>query len=357
MSAASPNKRIRVLVVDDSRLMATQITKILQEDSEIEVAGVAADGVEALEMIESVKPDVITLDVEMPRMNGITTLKHLMVKHSIPTVMISALTHEGTRTTFDAFRYGAIDVIAKPSRRHDENLAGQKSDIISKVRRAADIRTGSSRYLRMPAVSTPVRLAAHGGAVDATTRIISVGAGTGGYYSLLRVIPYLSQDFQDVLVAIILAKTRFVAPFIDYLAEHSAIPVKGSQDLQSPRRGACYICSGEDSAVVCEKDGGGVRFEVTEHTSGMGEGAVDTLFKSVGSTVGKMAAGIILSGPGSDGAEGIAAIRKRGGVGVVQDITNCMDPSMPLAVLEKGPVDKILPDYLMADFIAGLHQG
>ncbi len=144
------NSKIRVLVVDDSTLMSRQITSILNDDRKIEVVGRARDGLEALAMVGSLKPDVVTLDVEMPRMNGITALKHIMVKHCVPTVMISALTTEGARATFDALKYGAIDVIAKPSRREDESLDAQKADIIAKVHRAAAIRTGRALPTNAP---------------------------------------------------------------------------------------------------------------------------------------------------------------------------------------------------------------
>jgi two-component system chemotaxis response regulator CheB len=354
MNTQARNRTIRVLVVDDSRLMCTHISKILQDDGQIDVVGMAKDGIEALEMIDDLKPDVVTLDVEMPRMNGLTALKHIMIRHAIPTVMISALTLEGSKTTFDAFKYGAIDVIAKPSRREDESLSGQKLDIINKVKRAADIRTGKSRYVRMASINTPSK--AHGGgALDPLTRVIGIGAGTGGYYSLLRIIPGLPAHFQGIVIAVVLAASRYVEPFIAYLGDHSAIPVLGAKHLQSPRKGICYVCPGQDTRVVCKNGKAGVRFRLSEGASeGAGGRVIDTMFTSLASAVGERAVGVVLSGPGADGAEGISQLRKAGGIGVVQDITNCMDPSMPLAVLEKGSVEKILPDFLIAEFLAGL---
>ena len=355
MKSKTQNKKIRVLVVDDSRLMSKQISALLYDDKEIDVVGCAGDGVEALEMIESLKPDVVTLDVEMPRMNGITALKHIMVKHAVPTVMISALTQEGAKTTFDAFKYGAIDVIAKPSHRENESLQGQKIDIINKVKRAADIRTGKSRYVRMPAVPADSRFKG-GEAPDSTTRLIGIGAGTGGYYSLLRIIPRLPAEFRGIVIAVVLAAARYVEPFARYLAEHSAIPVRGPQDLKSPEKGTCYVCPGERARIVCSRRGTDeVVFEFSDGSASFdGEGPVDATLKSLADAAGERGVGVVLSGPGSDGADGISEIRRRGGIGVIQDITNCMDPSMPLAVLEKGSVEKILPDFLMADFFVSL---
>jgi two-component system chemotaxis response regulator CheB len=357
MNSQARNKTIRVLVVDDSRVMASQISSILQGDGRIDVVGTAGDGIEALELIEDLKPDVITLDVEMPRMNGLTALKHVMVKYAIPTVMISALTLEGSKTTFDAFKYGAIDVIAKPSRRQDVSLSGQKTDIINKVKRAADIRTGKSRYVRMASIDTSSK-AHKSEAPDSSTRVIGIGAGTGGYYSLLRIIPALPARFDGIVIAVVLAASRYVAPFISYLDDHSAVPVLGATHLDSPRKGTCYVCPGQDTRVLCTNDGTGVGFRLSEGVPEEGgEGPLDAMFGSLASAVGERAVGVVLSGPGADGAEGIARIRKAGGVGVVQDITDCMDPAMPLAVLEKSSVEKILPDFLMAEFLAGLVSG
>jgi two-component system chemotaxis response regulator CheB len=346
-----PSNKIRVLVVDDSALMSRQITNILNEDAFIEVVGRARDGLEALSLVKDLSPDVVTMDVEMPRMNGITALKHIMVKHSIPTVMISALTKEGARTTFDALKYGAIDVIAKPSRREDENLDAQKADIISKVKRAAAIRTGRSRYIRM---SHDVRIEEKGtkGKPDESTRFIGIGAGTGGYYGLLRIIPALPRDFHDIMIAVILVASRYIEPFVAYLDSHSAVPVRNGKEVISPQKGTCYVCSGEEHVVLESNGDGRVRFNLMENSIVTDESsAVDRMLESIAESAGSRAVGIIMSGAGKDGARGLSVIREAGGVAVIQDINNCVDPSMPLAALEKGSVAKILPDYLMAEFI------
>jgi len=342
---------IRVLVVDDSALMATQIVRILSEDPAIEVIGRAKDGIEALQMVEQLKPDVITLDVEMPRMNGLTALKHIMVKHAIPTVMISALTQEGSRAAFDAFRYGAIDVIAKPSRRHDESLEGQKLDIISKVKRAADIRTGKARYLRISPDLHPPKSNGKG-AYDFSSSIIAVGAGTGAYYSLLRIVPSLPPDFDNVIVILLLVAARYAEPFAAYLDAHSVIPVRTVRGVGQPQRGVCYIASLEDYPAFSLTAGASVRFDSDGYPGLEDTGPVDRMLISLAESAGTMAVGVVMSGPGADGADGIVEVRKAGGIAVVQDITNCVDPSMPLAVLRKGSVEEILPDYLMSELFA-----
>jgi two-component system chemotaxis response regulator CheB len=343
--------KIRVLVVDDSALMSRQITGILTEDPEMEVIGRAKDGVEALEMVSALKPDVITMDVEMPRMNGITALKHIMVKHGIPTVMISALTKEGARASFDAFKYGAVDVIAKPSRREDENLDAQKADIVSKVRRAAAIRTGRSKYLRVAAENPGPKQSK--GEPNVGTRYIGIGAGTGGYYSLLRIVPSLPVDFEEVLVVVVLTAAKYIDPFVNYLDAHSLIPVKNGADSSVLERGVCYICSSE-AGLRLDLNGSGVLKFLDLPASVQGMGPVNALLGSLAEIAGPQSVGIVLSGAGADGADGLTEIRKHGGSCVVQDINTCMDPSMPLAALQRGSVDRILSDEDIAEYLMQL---
>lgn len=351
MNQETQYEKIRVLVVDDSVLMGRQISRILSDDEQIEVVGRAKDGIDALEKLEQLKPDVITLDVEMPRMNGITALKHIMVKHAIPTVMISALTQEGARTTFDALKYGAIDVIAKPSRRQDVSLEAQAHDIVTKVKKAAAIRMGRSRYVRI-ASTEPIAKSSGHGPVNSNTPLVAIGTGTGGYYSLLRIVPGLKADFPGTLVAMVLAAPRFLKPFISYLDEHSVIPVKYIREAGVPEKGCCYLASSHDGLSLKKQDDGTIAFQFRDEPSDeLEDGAIDRFFKSVSEQIGRRAVGIVLSGPGADGADGIVDIREAGGMGIVQDINNCMHPSMPLAVLQAGSVERILPDYDMAAFL------
>ncbi len=356
MKKARENRKIRVLVVDDSVLMSRQISNILTSAGGIEVVGRAKDGVEALTMVKELKPDVVTMDVEMPKMNGITALKHIMVKHAVPTIMISALTTEGARTTFDAFKYGAIDVVAKPSRRDDSNMEVQKADIVAKVKRAARVSPGRLRYLRVSNVRREHAEQGHG-APDPSTRFIVMGAGTGGHYALLRVLPGLPADFKGVIITVILMARRYLDPFVTFLASHCAIPLRVAAHGVPVEKGVAYICSGHEGLILQKGTGERLEFKrtATEEEATMGiEGSINLMFKSVASFAGPQGVGVVMSGPGRDGAEGLAEIRRNGGINVVQEINNCMDTSMPLAALEKGFVERILPDYHMADFFANL---
>jgi two-component system, chemotaxis family, protein-glutamate methylesterase/glutaminase len=348
------NGKIRVLVVDDSALMSRQITNILNDDTKIEVVGRAKDGLEALDMVESLKPDVVTLDVEMPRMNGITALKHIMVRHCVPTVMISALTTEGARATFDALKYGAIDVIAKPSRREDESLDAQKADIIAKVHRAAAIRMGKSRYLRMPAAE-PLPEKTRSEPPDHLTSLIGIGTATGGYYALLRIVPALPAEYDDVILAVILVARKYLEPFAGYLEAHSHVPVRMARHGSRLEKGVCYLSAGNDKTVIHVNTDGSLSFGRTGPEANHDSGAINALFRSL-VPFGRRGVGVVLTGAGKDGADGLAELRNAGGLAVVQSINNCLDPEMPLAALERGSVEKILPDYLMAEFLERLRH-
>jgi two-component system, chemotaxis family, protein-glutamate methylesterase/glutaminase len=300
------------------------------------------------------KPDVVTLDVEMPKMDGITALKHIMVKYTTPTVMISALAREGSRTSFECFKYGAIDVIAKPSRRETESLGEQEAEIRAKVRRAATIRTGRFRYLRVATAKLNERSLGKR-PVDENTRVIGVAAGTGGYYSLLRIIPMLPSDFPGVIMVALVTSPRYVDPFATYLQAHSAIPIRLMSQGEFLEKGVCYLSAAEDSPLLVRDGANRLKLRLEDSSDQFNnEDAVNRFLRSLATAVKSRAVGVVLTGSGGHGSLGIAEIRRSGGIGVIQDINNCVDPAMPLAALEKGTVEKILPDYQMAEFFMNL---
>ncbi len=354
MTGGGQSRKIKVLVVDDSVLIARTISRILEADGGIVVAGRARDGIQALEMIGDINPDVITLDVEMPKMDGITALKHIMVKFTTPTVMISALAREGSRTSFECLKYGAIDVIAKPSRKETESLAEQEAEIRAKVKRAATIRTGRFRYIRV-AGSNPGDRATDKRPTDDSSRIIGIATGTGGYYSLLRIIPMVTSDFPDVILVSMVTSPRYVDLFATYLQAHSAIPVRPMRHGEILEKGVCYLSAAAEKPLLAGQGPSKLRLKVEESFDQTNnEEAVNSFLTSLATVVKSRAIGVILTGSGRHGSAGIAEIRRSGGMGVIQDINNCVDPSMPLAALEKGTVEKILPDYQMAEFLMHL---
>jgi two-component system, chemotaxis family, protein-glutamate methylesterase/glutaminase len=349
-------QKIRVLVVDDSVLMSRQISNILANAGGIEVVGRAKDGREALSMVDDLKPDVVTLDVEMPTMNGITALKHIMIKHATPAVMISALTTEGARATFDAFKFGAFDVVAKPSRREDVDLAVQKAEIVAKVKRAAGVSRDRLRYIRIANSFHSSRKTGLG-SPDDKTHFFVLGSGTGGHYTLLRILPALPENFPGVVVSVIQMAARYLELFVSFLSVHSQIPVVAGLAGKTVEKGVCYLCSSDQCLSLGDNGAGQLVFRGTvspQDPPAGSEGAVDTMFRAVAALAGSMTVGVVLSGVGRDGGAGLMEIKRHGGMTVVQEINNCTDPTMPLAALEKGTVERILPDYQMGPFFTRL---
>jgi len=192
-----------------------------------------------------------------------------------------------------------------------------------------------------------------GGPCDHSTRFIGIGAGTGGYYGLLRIVPALTRDFSDVIIVVLLVAKRYVPPFVSYLESQSSIPVRTVHGVEFPEKGTCYICSGQDGVALLKATHGNAAFQHRDPESAS-TSPVNDMLSSL-SAFGSRAVGVVMTGSGVDGADGVAAIRKAGGIGVVQEITNCLDPQMPLAALQKDSVEKILPDFHMAEFFMKLH--
>ncbi len=352
MVERSSRDKIKALVVDDSAFMGMQLAGILSSSDEMEVVGLAKNGLEALEMVKALKPDVVTMDIEMPKMNGITALKHIMVRYHIPTVIISAFATEGARATFDALRYGAVDAIARPSKMRDRTLDSQSEEIIRRVKRAALIGAGRSSYTRRSRKSNQGTSQRHG-PPGPETRIIGLCAGIGCYYSLLRITPNMNSGFKDIIIANIDAPETHVRSFIAYLAAHSGIPVEDARDAESLKTGFCYMCSTEDHVIVEEGQQGEIMLSFHPPPTRLEQGPQDRFLSSLAGVATDRAVAALMSSGSTDGAQGADFVRRMGGICIVQDAHNCMDPTLPEAVHTKTTIDLALPDFLMADFFMG----
>lgn len=318
----------KLLIVDDSRMMRKAIVNIFNKDDGVQVVGEAADGEEAMEMLFQVKTDVVTLDVEMPVMDGLTTLKHMMVENPTPTVMISSLTHEGASVTFDALKYGAVDFIPKPSSLSGEDLKKQSLEIIRKVKLAAAVDIDSVKYIRAVRKTTP-----KSSKITECKNIVAIGAAEGGYGSLLKIIPHLPADFPAACLIVLHAEAIHVDAFIGYLNEHSAIKIKRACDGEPVRGGVCYIGPGEEYLTVRAIDGRPVLFANPAPFAAR-RGSVNMLMFSVAEVMGNRSVGLILSGSGSDGNEGMAEIIRLDGTAIVQDPKSCIYNEMAESALD-----------------------
>ena len=343
------NNSCKLLVVDDSKIMRRLITSLFEADEKIQVVGEATDGIEALASIARLDPDVITLDINMPGMDGLTTLKHLMIRYPKPTVMLSTLTREGERTTFDALRYGAVDFITKPTQLDGGELEAQALDIIAKVHFAAAVTLESVRYIRAAPRDKTV-LSSKPRVYD---RMVAFGAAEGGYGALLKIIPQLDPDLPMAYLVVLYAASPHVEAFARYLNDYSSVRVKRAVEGEPVEGGVCYLGAGAEYLTVVTRDGLQV-LQVHRAPFASRRGSIDRLMFSVAETMKHRAAGVVLSGAGEDGSEGLEEIHRMGGVAVIQAPKSCLRKDMAQAALVRCHPDIVLSDVKIAAALNGL---
>ncbi len=335
---------IKVLIVDDSALVRVSLTKILAAADGIEVVGAAPDARLGWRKIKELKPDVITLDVEMPGVDGLTFLRKLMAHHPMPVVMVSSLTEAGARVTLDALAAGAVDYVSKPGGVHGRGLINVAEQVVRKVRWAARARVGPQtpaqreipRKLNIDEVLGR-RLADTRGAPP----VICIGASTGGTVALERVLSDLPVDLPPVVVVQHMPKA-FTGPFAKRLDTQCKLHVFEARDRARVRRGDAAIAPGNQHLLLQRKGSDywlAVRDAppVNRHRP-----SVDMLFRSCANSAGSSAIGVLLTGMGDDGARGMLDLHNADAVTLAQDEASCVVYGMPRAAVELGAVRQVL---------------
>jgi two-component system chemotaxis response regulator CheB len=332
--------RTKVLVVDDSALMRQLLTDLLGADPGLEVVGAAADPYAAWDKLKQFAPDVLTLDVEMPRMDGLTFLGRVMAHRPVPVVMVSSLTERDCDTTLRALELGAVDFVTKPKLDMTTGTLALADEIVAKVKAAARARPRPR--------AAPARLAPAGGGFNATHKVLAVGASTGGCEALATVLGALPADAPGV-VAVIHMPEGFTRSFAARLDKHCAVRVAEAKDGDRVVPGHVLLAPGNfhmsvvrSGAVTTVRVAPGP--PVNRHRP-----AVDVLFQSCAKELGPNAAGALLTGMGDDGARGLLAMRRAGGRTIAQDEASCVVFGMPKEAIALGGVDEVLP----LDRIAG----
>ena len=339
-------EKIKVLVVDDSALMRQLITALLSRDPAIEVVGTAADPYFARAKIKSLAPDVLTLDVEMPRMDGLTFLEKLMRAHPLPVLMVSALTEKGCETTLRALELGAVDFVTKP-RDVVERTSEIADELIEKVKAAAQA--------KIPALRTPpprptgsVRLP------DGSERVIVVAASTGGTEALRFFLTALPADTPGIVIVQHMPEL-FTRAFAHRLDAASAMRVREAVDGDRVLKGHALVAPGNHHVAV-DRDGAHYTVKVTKGPPvNHHRPSADVLFDSCAQVAGPQAVGIILTGMGADGARGLLRLKQSGARTLAQDEESSVVFGMPKAAIELGAVDQVLPlSELPAALVAAL---
>lgn len=356
-------EKIRVLIVDDSALVRKLLKDILSTDLQIEVVGTAVDPYEAREKIKRHNPHVITLDVEMPKMDGLTFLRNLMRLHPIPVIMISTLTEKGADITLQALELGAVDFVAKPKIDIAHSIDDYAEEIISKVKIASHANIKClARISALPKnkeskieKNNNISLVEEEHQIDeimpssvrlsnfrTTEQVIALGASTGGTEALKSVIEALPANFPGIVIAQHIP-AGFSANFANRLNKVSAMTVQEAKDGQQILRGNVYVAPGDYHLLVV-RDGATFRCKVTqEMLINRQRPSVDVLFRSVAQSLGQNTIGAILTGMGKDGAKGIRDIKEAGACTIAQDEQTSVVWGMPGEAVKLGGIDKILP--------------
>jgi len=346
---------VRVLIVDDSAMMRRMIKSILETDPDIEVAGAARDGEDALKKAQELQPDVVTLDVNMPVMDGLTCLIHLLEENpALQVVMLSSLTQEGALTTFEALELGAFDFVAKPSGTVSANLHVIGKELIAKVKAAARSRRrlkkkmGGREAPLPPAPKKPCALEPGTAPVA-----VVIGVSTGGPATLMEIVPKLPGDLNAAVVIVQHMPPTFTASFAQRLDAHSPLPFKEARAGDKLLAGHGYVAPGGTHLVLRKSS---VHSEVFLRLTQTPADAlfmpsVDVTMLSALEVYGPKTIGVLLTGMGSDGAAAMVAVRRAGGITIAEDESTAVVFGMPREAIERGGASVVAPAHRIAEEI------
>lgn len=350
--------KIKLLIVDDSALIRQMLTQIFKETDDIEVVGTAGDPLIARDKIKALNPDVLTLDVEMPRMDGLTFLRNLMRLRPMPVVMISTLTAKGAEVTLEALALGAVDFVAKPKADVPKALQEYAGEIINKVRMAAKAKVQTLQTTQSKTATTEnnsVGQISPRRHFKTTDKIVAVGSSTGGTEALKQVVKMLPAEAPAMVVTQHLP-VAFSMSFAKHIDEVGAMNACVAQDGQLILPGNVYIAPGDrhlrvarDGArYICRLDDGPL---VNRHKP-----SVEVLFQSVAENVGKNAIGVMLTGMGADGAKAMVQMREVGAINIVQDEASSVVWGMPGEAFKQGAAHHVTALDRIADQIMALNN-
>lgn len=340
-------KKVKVLIIDDSAVVRQTLTDILSSDPSIDVVGAARDPYQAAEKMRETAPDVITLDVEMPRMDGITFLQKLMSQHPLPVVMCSSLADRGSETTFKALEYGAVEIIQKPRLGVKQFLEESKIVICDAVKAAAKAhlkKVGAPAFNVQPKLTADAILPKQTSRamVQTTEKVVVVGASTGGTEALKIFLEALPENAPAIVIVQHMPE-HFTRAFAERLNGICRVSVKEAENDDTVIRGRALIAPGNRHTLLKSS---GARYYVEVRDGPLvsrHRPSVDVLFRSASRYAGKNAVGVIMTGMGDDGAKGMLEMKEAGARTIAQDEQSCVVFGMPKEAIKLGAVDKVLP--------------
>jgi two-component system, chemotaxis family, protein-glutamate methylesterase/glutaminase len=344
-------EKLKVLIVDDSAIVRKIFSEVLSREPDLEVVGTAPDPYVARDKIVQTSPDVITLDVEMPRMDGLTFLKKIMHYHPIPVIIVSSLTPRGGKMAMQALELGAVEVLAKPGSAFSVGDLGV--ELAEKIRAAAHIRFDARKFQEATPSQAPSKVAP---LAQTTDKIIAIGASTGGTEAIREVLIRLPQNTPGMVIVQHMPP-KFTTAFAERLNQQCAVEVKEAQDGDAVVTGRALLAPGNYHMLLKRS---GARYYVQVKTGPPvhhQRPSVDVLFNSAALTGGANVIGVILTGMGADGAEGLLAMKERGAYTIAQDEASCVVFGMPKEAIKRGATDKVLPLIRIPDEIRRVLNG
>ncbi len=334
---------VKVLIVDDSAFMRTALSSMLGSDREIQVVGMAKDGLEAIAKVKTLRPDIVTMDIEMPRMDGLHALKVIMAENPVPVIMVSSLTNEGAKVTLECLEAGALDFIPKNLSELSVNILKIKEILIDKIKKLS-----TKKLARIPrsAVTaerhdlTPLTLRATG---ERKAGVLAIGTSTGGPKALQEIIPRFPKDFPVPIVIAQHMPPNFTGPFAERLNQLSQIEVREAKEGDVLKPGLALVAPGGGHMRVKKQTAIEVAVTLTtDREEFIYRPSVDALMASVAECYPGRTLAVILTGMGNDGLKGIEKVKKSGGRIFAQNEQSCVVYGMPKAVVDAGLADKVL---------------
>ncbi len=331
-------RTIKVLVVDDSTLMRNMVGDIIKATPGFKLVGSAKNGLEAIEQVRQLSPDVVTMDIEMPKMDGLQALARLMTESPVATVMLSAHAKEGAESTLLALELGAVDFVTKPSGSISLDIDKVRVELVEKIRIAAEVdlakmKPGTGHH---PAPAMP-----EGRAPSGVMKTLAIGSSTGGTRALSEILPKLPREINAALLLVQHMPVGFTKSLAERLDNRSKIRIKEAQEGDMLERGLALLAP---AGYHMELSPSGDRIKLNQNPPKFGvRPSVDVMMESVALYSPAETVGVILTGMGHDGANGVASLKKKGGHIIAEDRSTCVVYGMPKAAVETGAVDEVLP--------------
>ncbi len=342
-------ENITVLIVDDSAFMRKSLSIMLQSDPGITVIGTARDGQEGFTLAKNLKPDIMTLDIEMPVMDGLTALKKIMAECPTSVIMVSSITTEGAQATIKALELGAVDFIPKELSYVSVNISNIREDLISKIKEIVRQKLLKERLSRIrnaaPTAPPPKRLTS---VIKQIPRLgykaVAMGISTGGPFTLQKILPLISEKINVPIFIVQHMPPKFTKTLAERLNGMCSLEVKEAEDFEPVRPNVIYIAPGGFHMKVKSNGAGRVEINVSSEPSNtLHRPAVDVMMNSVIDVYGKQTLGVIMTGMGKDGCEAIKKLKALGGHSIAQDEESCVVYGMPKAIVDAGLADLVLP--------------